>query len=128
MLWVDRVGDRRGALRPAWRTVFLWKTEDRQKKEKDGQSKSLANHARLAPQFSGNMQCSKEKAKEHNRDAHSGVQSSAGREGRGSVAAPSPRAPQPCSYCATATFCSTSTKGDISNKLRMGTFLKSLDT
>src|SRR6202171_946698 len=46
-----------GALTPAWRTIFLWKTEDRQKKEKDGQSKSLANHARLAPQFSGNMQC-----------------------------------------------------------------------
>src|SRR5437868_3213876 len=49
-------------------------------------------------------------------DAYSGVQSSAGRDGRGSIAAPSPRAPQPRSHCATAMFCSTSTP-------KRGTFL-----
>src|SRR5215813_9845476 len=49
-------------------------------------------------------------------DPHSGAQSSAERAGRGSGCRPFPPRPQPCSYRATAMFCSTAmTKGDTSN-------------
>ena len=88
MLWVDRVGDRRSQAILA-RNFSLENGRPAEKGKKTGKLKSLANHARLAHSSAGD----KEKGKEHNRDAHSGVQSSDERAGRGSIAAPSPRAP-----------------------------------
>jgi hypothetical protein len=82
------------ALRPSWREIFLWKTEDRQKKEKMCELKSLANQARLVPQFSGNMEFLEGKRK-RTRIAMRTVefnQAMSGREGA-QFAAPSPRAP-----------------------------------
>src|SRR5215469_2144877 len=58
-----------------------------------------------------------------------GAQLIAEREGRGSVAAPSPRTPQPGSHSAAWMFFSKHhKKRDISIEVRMGTFLKSFDT
>jgi hypothetical protein len=112
MLGVDRVGDRRSQAILA-RNFSL----------ENGKSAEQGKTGKFEKPRPSCSACS-----QFNRDAYSEVQSSAGREGRGSVAAPSPRAPQPCSYCATAMFCSTPTsKGDTSKVVSMGTFLMSVD-
>ena len=62
-------------------------------------------------------------------DAHRGVQDTVERGGRGSIAAPSPRAPYPGSdYASVNVLLRHQQKGDISNELTMGTFLTRLDS
>ena len=57
-----------------------------------------------------------------------GAQLIAEREGRGSVAAPSPRAPEPAHTLPLGCSSRNIKKRDISIELRMGTFLTSFDT
>jgi hypothetical protein len=116
MLWVQPVGDHRSQAILA--RSFLPKRGDRQEKKKARKKlrAALNQTGFLCKEYGANAAagksgCSEEINQKNIRDAHRGVQSSDERAGRGSVAAPSPRAPQPCSHSAAAVFFSNPKKG-----------------